>query len=283
MGLFNKTKPIIIKNEAGNDVLFWRSPVETLDKKSQVLVRATDVALFEKNGELLELKEGGLYPVFNKNSIFSDFLNTKEKEVSIDLIYMSKTAKLIVRWGSLKQLDLIDPKYNVPLKVGAHGEYEVQINNPRKFYLELVGREDNFSIDDLRKRLQSRILSFIEPEVDKYMKKEKETYLNISAQKAGIQENIYNSIRKFFADEYGLKIFSFTLSNIFLNQESEEKLIKVASEFIEEIEETKEVEATVETEVIEDTNTIEETKEDLEKEPDISEEEDKKEIIDNLN
>lgn len=200
-----------------NNDLFTRKSCTDLDKNSQVIVEETHSAILIKDGEMVDTLQSGKHPIYEK----------KDKNISrVDVIYMSKTAKLKVMWGTINKLVLKDPQTNLTIEVGANGEFEVQIKEPRKFYLELVGADKNFTLDKLKERLQGRILSEIEPLIAKTMREENLAYFDLSEKKQIIAKNVMPELVKMFERDYGLTIFSFTISKIFIPQEYIEKIEK---------------------------------------------------------
>jgi len=226
--------------EATNNDLFIRKSCTDLDKKAQVIVEETHCAIFIKDGEMIDTLSGGKYPVFDK----------KDKKVSrVDVIYMSKTAKLKAFWGTIHKLVLKDVQTNLTIEVGANGEYEVQIKDPRKFYLELVGADKNFNLDKLKERLQGRILNEIEPLIAQTMREENLAYYDLSEKRQIIANKIQPAISDMFERDYGLRLFSFIISKIFIPNEhiekierelekrkQEEKQEKTAKEYAQELE-----------------------------------------------
>lgn len=226
--------------EATNNDLFIRKSCTDLDKHAQVIVEETHCAIMIKDGQMIDTLSGGKYPIFDK----------KDKTVSrVDVIYMSKTAKLKAFWGTINKLILKDVQTNLTIEVGANGEYEVQIKDPRKFYLELVGADKNFNLDKLKERLQGRILNEIEPLIAQTMREENLAYYDLSEKKQIIANKIQPAICKMFERDYGLNLYSFIISKIFIPQEyidkiedeleyrkEEEKAEKTAKEYAKELE-----------------------------------------------
>lgn len=222
--------------EATNNDLFIRKSCTDLDKNAQVIVEETHCAIMIKDGEMIDTLSAGKYPIFDK----------KDKGVSrVDIIYMSKTAKLKANWGTLNKLVLRDVLTDLPMEVGANGEYEVQIKDPRKFYLELVGADKNFTLDKLKERLQGRILSEIEPVVAKVVREQNVAYYDLAEKKNVIAKEVFETIAKMFEKDYGISLYSFVISKIFVANENIEKIEnelknrreeKTAKELAEEVE-----------------------------------------------
>lgn len=226
--------------EATNNDLFIRKSCSDLDKNAQVIVEETHCAILIKDGEMVDTLLSGKYPIFDKH----------DKSVDrVDVIYMSKTAKLKAFWGTINKLNLRDYETGLPIEVGANGEYEVQIKDPRKFYIELVGADKNFNLDKLKERLQGKILSEIEPLIAKTIKEEKLSYQDLAEKKGDIAKKLLPSLSKMMEREYGLSLYSFIIAKIFIPQEYiqriqdeiqarklEEKMEKSAKEYAQELE-----------------------------------------------
>ena len=222
--------------EATNNDLFIRKSCSDLDKNAQVIVEETHCAILIKDGEMIDTLSSGKYPIFDK----------KDKGVSrVDIIYMSKTAKLKAFWGTLNKLVLRDVLTDLPMEVGANGEYEVQIKDPRKFYLELVGADKSFTLDKLKERLQGRILSEIEPIIGKTTREQNVAYYDLAEKRNVIAKEVLEALSKMFEKDYGLSLYSFVISKIFATSESIDKIEnelknrreeKTAKELAEEVE-----------------------------------------------
>lgn len=227
--------------EATNNDLFIRKSCKDLDKKAEVIVEETHSAILIKDGEMIDTLAGGKYPIFDKKD---------KKEVSrVDIVYMSKTAKLKAMWGTINRFVLKDVQTGLTIEVGANGEFEVQIKDPRKFYMELVGADKNFNLDMLKQRLQGRILSEIEPLIAKTMREQQLAFYDLTERKHEIAKEIFPVLAQLFEREYGLALYSFIISRVFIPDEYvqkieaelekrkvEEKEEKTAKEYAEELE-----------------------------------------------
>ncbi|MCD8309322.1 MAG: SPFH domain-containing protein, partial [Clostridia bacterium] len=207
----NKVK--LIKYEGNNTELFKKITAEGLDGNSKVLVPETHNAIIIKDGVLMETLNSGSYYIFKEKS------KKKWKGVSVEIIYLSKTAKLKILWGTKTQFSYRDPQTDIPLKVGAHGEMEVQIGNPRKAYMELIGADKVFTTEDLKERLSMRLLGKIEPAIAAAVKEKGLTYDRMNEHKDEISQAVLPAISKLLEEDYGIKVFSFTIGNIVISQE----------------------------------------------------------------
>lgn len=218
--------------ELTNNDLFVRRCCMNLDKNAQVIVEETHSAILIKDGQIMDTLSAGKYPIFNK----------EDKNISrVDIIYMSKTARLQAYWGTLTRLQLKDYETNLPIELGANGEYEVQIKEPRKFYQVLVGADKDYNLDKLKERLQGTILSEIEPLIAKTIREEQLSYTDLVEKKQQIAKAILPELANLFDREYGLKLYSFVISKAFIPPEYVAMLEGVKEERKQEEKDKKEV------------------------------------------
>ena len=130
----------VITYDGNNEELFKRFSVTDLPADAKIIVPETHNAILLKDGMMMDTLNSGSYDIFDSKK------KKHDPNITVEVIYMSKTAKLKVNWGTRTQFDLRDTETDVPIKVGAHGEFEVQICNPRKAYLELIGVIRKFAL-----------------------------------------------------------------------------------------------------------------------------------------
>ena len=212
----------VIKYEGDNSELFKRICADNLEADAKLVVPETHNAILIKDGVLMDTLNSGSYDIFEEKS------RRKSKNVSVEVIYMSKTARLKVMWGTRSQFSFRDPETDVPVKLGAHGEFEVQISNPRKAYMVLIGAEKEFTVQDLKERLAMRMLSKVEPAIAREMRNGSLSYDRISEHKDEIAAKILPDLKETFED-YGLKLFSFTIGNVVIPEEDVEAIREARS------------------------------------------------------
>ena len=203
----------VIKYEGDNTELFKRISADGLEPDARIVVPETHNAIFIKDGILMDTLQSGSYEIFEEKS------KRKCKNVSVEVIYLSKTARLKVMWGTKTRFSFRDPETDVPVKVGAHGEFEVQISNPRKAYMVLIGAEDEYTVQDLKERLATRMLSKVEPAIAGAMRSGGLTFDRMSEHKDEIAQSVLPVLSKMFEEDYGLKMFSFTIASVVISDE----------------------------------------------------------------
>lgn len=214
-----KPSRCVIEMEKGNEDMIYCISATNMPKDTMLVVPDTRSAVVMKDGRMMETLNGGKYPLFDPKS------EKKSESISVKVIYLSKTAKLKVKWGTPEQFLYRDSEFDLPIRVGARGEFEVQIAEPRKVCLELLGDSKEFNLNNLQEYLITRVLDKIEPAIAEVMMEKQLSFDQIAFYKQQLTNTVYNKLSQMFEEEYGLKIFSFTFESIFAN-EDDAKVVK---------------------------------------------------------
>lgn len=200
-----------IRFEGTNEDLFWRVYGDVANPDCQIIVPPTHQVVYIKDGVLQDVLEGGMHKVFE--TVKKGFLGIGRKmdAVAVDLIFMNRTIKFNAHWGTRNPIYARDPITDIPVTIRGNGEFEVGIDNPKKFYLEIVGTEKVFNLDNLRERLQVRLLNEIEPVISKAMHDLFLSYADITMHKKELGQAILPEVNRMFVEDCGLKIYSFTI------------------------------------------------------------------------
>lgn len=206
----------IVKFTGSNSELFCRECADALHAKAQVIVPETHTVLLIKDGVVSEALGAGRHDIFDTESGL--FRLKKDSDVAtVEFIFVSKTAKMQMLWGTSSLIKTRDPITGVPVSVGANGELEFRVKTPKKFYLELVGADTEYSVDKLKRRVQSRLMSVIEPALAASMREEKISYTEFAEKKLDISKMLKSKVSQLFEDEYGLELCSFGINGVVIS------------------------------------------------------------------
>lgn len=206
----------IVKFNGDNSELFVRQSADNLHAKAQVVVPETHTALLIKDGVVSEALSSGRHDIFDtENGIFR--LKKDSDCVAVDFVFVSKTVKVQMLWGTSTPIKTRDPLTGVAISIGVSGELEFRVKTPKQFYLELVGADAEYSVDKLKKRIAARMMSAIEPAIAKAMGEQKISYTEFSMHKADIANEIKPKLGKMFSDEYGLELCSLTITGTIIS------------------------------------------------------------------
>jgi len=214
-----------IRNTLGNEDLLVRFVVDTeLDKKAQLVVPPTHVAMLVKDGNLLQTLEGGKYFIYDKKNDMSGWFIKKFTTDSVHIIYINKTAKMRMPWGTPNKLDLRDPLTDIPVKVSVCGEFEVRVGDPRKFYLEVVAMDRSYDIERLQERLLNKLMSRFQPEFARTMREKKITYNLVDEYTGVIADNTKPELKLILKEDYGVDMFDFFIKKITIDESTKAQI-----------------------------------------------------------
>lgn len=199
-----------------NNDLFVRVSAQDMPRNTEIIVDETHSAVLVKDGMLMNTLDAGRYPLYAKGD--------KGNIRRVDVIFMSKTAKLRALWGTKNRFLLKDPVTGENVEVGANGEFEISVANPRQMHAELIGAEKAYTVEQLRERLLVRMMNALEGIIASVMDNKRLCYSELSAHKIEIAEEVKKSLAEMFARDYGLLLHSFTIARVFLPDDSLNRL-----------------------------------------------------------
>ena len=221
----------MIKYDGNNQELFARQCVDNFSPETIIIVPDTHNAIIVKDGQMMTTLESGSHQIFDVKKGFFGLGKAQKTDVhTVDVIYMSKTYKLQIFWGTKTRFELRDPIADVPVKVGASGEFTIQICNPRKAYLELIGVSKNYTDQDLREYLSGQLLNEIEYAIASVMREKGLSYCQFSEYKKFIADSIFPALTKWCEESYGLKMFNFIISNVMFDEEDKVKVEEILTQ-----------------------------------------------------
>ncbi|MDE6401555.1 MAG: SPFH domain-containing protein, partial [Clostridiales bacterium] len=152
----------LVKFTGNNTELFCRESADELHASAQVIVPETHTVLLIKDGVVSEALSAGRHDIFDtENGLFR--LKKDSDVATVEFVFISKSAKLPMLWGTASPIRTRDPITGVPVSIGINGELEFRVKTPKQFYLELVGADSEYSVDKLKKRLLTRLVNVVEP------------------------------------------------------------------------------------------------------------------------
>ena len=215
--------------------MFVRKNVDDMDVSATVVVEETHTAIIIKDGKMQETLSAGRYPLFDKKKGFFGISRRGDETVSI--IYMSKTAELKGRWGTPAPFDFRDPVADIPISVGASGEFGVKIYDPRQFYLTYIGANKDCTVEDLAVRLRERVVNEIKPTLAKQMAEKRLSYYNLAEHTKEVADGIYPVLRDMVRRDYGLDMTYFLISNTMIKGEDKARIESIIEKRKEKLEE----------------------------------------------
>lgn len=208
-------KRVITSNmQVETDALFVRVAVEDCSSGDVVLVEESCTAIIIKNGQMQQTLNAG------KHSLLS-YGTTKDH---FEVVFLPKTTKIKMLWGTKEQFSFRDPVEDVSLRVGANGEIDVQIVSPRKFFLELGKQKQVFKATDLKESIQNKLISYIEQFTAIYMREQKMSYDRLDENKTFVAREIKPFVSNEMEKDFGIRIASLTINGVIIPKQYLEAL-----------------------------------------------------------
>ena len=189
-----------------SDALFVRLSIENCSANDVVVVDEAYHAIVIKNGQLMQSLNPGKHQLVKRG---------KSKDL-YEVVFFPKTLKIKMLWGTKEQFSFRDPIENVMLKVGANGEIDLQIVSPRKFFLELGSKKEDFTIHDLKESVQAKLLMYLEEFISKFMVQNKLSYEQFEEQKNMVANEIKPYVSSQLENSFGLRIASLTINGVII-------------------------------------------------------------------
>lgn len=206
--------------ELNKNDMFLRKSADDLPTDACVIVPQTHWAILIKDGVNVGVFSEGKYPIFDTADKKTFFGKEKVRigAERVEIIFVSRTARLNVQWGTPTLMNVRDVKTGVMCKLGAGGEFEVKVKNASKFYEVTVGTDKTFSAEDVKKRIQGRLIRSIEPIIADTAREKGFGCDELSEHLNELDAGITPALKTLFS-EYGLELTSFFISRIILPDE----------------------------------------------------------------
>lgn len=127
----------------GKDWLVYRYYGDSFVMGTQLIVGEGQVAVFVKGGQALDYFTAGTYTLSTSNiPLLQGIINIPfggKTPFTAEVYFINKTSKLDISWGTIDPIQLIDPKYNIKLRIRAFGQLGMKVDDYRVFLTELIG------------------------------------------------------------------------------------------------------------------------------------------------
>ncbi len=206
----------------------WAGSTDEIKNASKLLIKPGQGAALVYEGALNDIiVDDGLYNLRTDNHPFITSLiklsQLFESEHKLQ-IYFFQTSQIInENWGTSQSIKYQEPQYEFPVEMGCHGTYSYKISAPELLYTEIIGSQDLYTKDDVRKLFGGRLPVFITT----HLADKKYGYNSIDAQKLAIGDSLLPVLRQEM-NKMGLHIFDFKLLGTQFTEETQKHINKIA-------------------------------------------------------
>lgn len=207
----------VVKYDGPQNVLAWKYPTQELGTWTQLVVNESQEALLFKGGKALDLFLSGTHTLETKNiPILNNIINLPfggRSPFTAEVWYINKLHILDIKWGTSDPLQLQDPQYKIIIPVRSFGQFGVQVEDSRKFLVNLVGTLPNFEKNILVEYFRGLLITKIKDLISSYLVHNKVSILEINAYIDEISKHIQEQVTPAF-ENYGIKIVNFFVNSI---------------------------------------------------------------------
>ncbi len=217
----------IIKYEGDNSTFIWKHPCEDFNSLTQLIVHESQEAIFFMNGQALDLFGPGRYTLETENiPNVGKFLNRTtggDTPFHCEVYFINKTVQMAVKWGTDSKVRFLEPTYGVPLEIGASGEMNLMVSDPRKLLVKVVGTTNGIAWNEqgngftksLSASFRPLISTVVKTNLSSCIKANNINILEIDENLGLLSAVLKNSIVPGF-EEYGLTIPEFYVNTVVL-------------------------------------------------------------------
>lgn len=210
----------ILWNQQSDEVLVYKYPVQDINTGSVLTVNDSQEAYFYRNGTLYDKFSAGRYALSSSNlPALSDVVNLAsggESTFNASIWFVSKLAKRNILWGA-GGLRVIDPYFEIPIKMSARGQYGIRIKDGGLFILKFVGTQAESDMNLIYEQFRSDVIEAVKVSIARFMKEMGVNVNELGTEYRSLGTAISKELQLTF-DEYGVELLNFNIEDISFNE-----------------------------------------------------------------
>lgn len=217
----------------GSEWLVYRYPGESFVMGTQLIVNEGQVAVFVKGGQAHDYFTAGTYTLSTSNiPLLQGIINLPfggKTPFTAEVYFINKTSKLDIAWGTIDPIQLIDPKYNIKLRIRAFGQFGMKVDDYRVFLTELIGSMNPLEMVNYQKMIQyfkGVLIMKTKSLIAQAIINNKVSALEIAASIDDISKFCKEEISGEF-ERFGIKVVNFYVQSINFPDEDFEEINKI--------------------------------------------------------
>ncbi|MDH5655374.1 MAG: SPFH domain-containing protein [Spirochaetia bacterium] len=217
------------ENPVKNQLFYkWTDNGDEIKNASKLIVTPGHGCIFTYEGKMEGIfQEEGSYELSTANIPFwttvKKFMQAFESEHKVGIYFFKKTKILDQKWGTSSLIKYMDPQYKFPVALRAFGNYTFRLSDPNGFFVNILGGNSEYFVDDFRSMMSSRIM---QPLSD-YFAEAQLSYADLDAQR----EEISQGISKKLADDFiklGFEITDFRIEGTSFDEDTMNRINRIA-------------------------------------------------------
>ncbi|EGK73526.1 hypothetical protein METUNv1_00154 [Methyloversatilis universalis FAM5] len=211
-------------NEDGDGVLAWRYPMQDFEIQygAKLTVRESQMAVFVNEGKVADVFGPGLHTL-NTNTLpvltyLQNWDKLFESPFKSDVYFFSTRLQLGRKWGTPQPVTVRDEDFGM-VRLRAFGMYSYKLADPKKFFTEISGTRDTYSVDDLEMQLRNLVVSTMSSTLGNSAA----PFLDMAANLGVMSDAVKTAMTPVF-ERYGVAIDNFAVESISLPEELQKAL-----------------------------------------------------------
>ena len=223
-------KITIVKYEGPKDVIVYKYPIEDFITGSELIVHESQTAIFLKDGEALDSFGPGRHflttdrlPLVGKTYHLET--NQDAQTFHCEIYFINCSTIRGIKWGTPSKISLFDPHSGLHVDIGACGQFNLVVKEPRKLLTKMVGTEselrnsdiigDCISKDDFSGRFKTFVITKVKSFLAKTIREENINVLELDEHLDDLSVKLRDLINPGM-EEYGLSLSEFFISGFLL-------------------------------------------------------------------
>ncbi|PZU53558.1 MAG: hypothetical protein DI561_08660 [Thauera sp.] len=211
-------------NEDGDGVLAWRYPMQDFEIQygAKLTVRESQMAVFVNEGKVADVFGPGLHTLNTNTLPLLTYLQNWDKlfesPFKSDVYFFSTRLQLGRKWGTPQPVTVRDKDFGM-VRLRAFGMYSYKLADPKKFFTEISGTRDTYTVDDLEMQLRNLVVSTMSSTLGNSAA----PFLDMAANLGVMSDAVQAAMTPVF-ERYGVAIDNFAVESISLPEELQKAL-----------------------------------------------------------
>lgn len=210
----------IFWDQNSGDELVYKYPKNGITLGCVLTVRESQEAYFFKNGVLCDKFTAGRHVLSTQNlPILNKLINLPsggQTTFLAEIWFVSKLEKRNMLWGT-GGMRIVDPYFQIPVKVASRGQYGVRIDDGAMFLKKLVGTMKLSDVREIGQQFRSDIIEGVKVATARYMKERGLNINELGTEYRSLGRFISKDIQEAF-DEYGIELLNFNIEDICIDE-----------------------------------------------------------------
>ncbi|QDF99416.1 hypothetical protein CJ010_24210 [Azoarcus sp. DD4] len=205
--------------EESDGVLAWRFPMQDFEIQygASLTVRESQMAVFVNEGQIADVFGPGMYKLTTQTLPVLTYLKNWDKlfesPFKSDVYFFSTRLQLGRKWGTPQPITIRDQDFGM-VRLRAFGMYSYKLADPKKFYSEISGTRESYTVDELEQQLRNLVVASMSATLGG----SDLPFLDMAANQVLLADSMKAQMLPTF-ERYGLALDNFAVENISLPEE----------------------------------------------------------------